>query len=126
MPRQNAQRPDQTFGAEKRLKKRAQFLEIQQKGKKFKTKNFLFVCSHSEKSRIGITVTTKVHKRAVVRNKLKRRVREVYRKLFQYLIKEQDVVVIAYQTAIDLEYLEIKKEINYAFRKLGLLVNKHS
>lgn len=110
-----------SFGPDKRVKKRKEFLEIQTSGRKFKTKNFLFVTKDSEKSRLGITVTTKVDKRAVVRNSVKRRIREVYRKLYGFLLKPSDIVIISYQGAIDLTYLDIKKELNYAFRKLGLL-----
>lgn len=117
---------DQSFGPEKRIKKRSDFLNIQSSGKKFKTKNFLFICKDSIKPRLGITVTTKVHKHAVVRNKVKRRIREIYRKLYEYIIVNQDVVIIAYQDAIELDYLDIKKEINYAFKKLGILHQKNN
>lgn len=117
-------RVNHSFGPEKRVKRRSEFLEIQSSGRKFKTKNFIFIAKNSSASRIGITVTTKVHKRAVVRNKLKRQIREIYRRLFSYLESTQDIVVIAYQGAIELSYLEIKKEINYAFRKMGLLEQK--
>ena len=111
----------QGFDPSKRIKKRSQFLEIQSKGKKFKTRNFLFIIQEAEKSRLGITITTKVHKRAVQRNRVKRCLREVYRRLYAYLNGTYDVVVISHQGSIDLSYLEIKKELNYAFRKMGLL-----
>lgn len=112
---------NQKFGPEKRVKKRKEFLAIQSQGKKFKTANFLFICKESEKSRIGITVTTKIHKRAVRRNRVKRCIREVYRKMFGFLEGTFDLVVISHQGSIDLTYLEIKKEFNYALRKMNMV-----
>jgi ribonuclease P protein component len=116
-----------SFGPEKRIKKRKDFLDIQKNGKKWKTDHFLVV-SHgyrnSEQSRLGITVTRKVHKRAVKRNLLKRRVREIIRKLYHFLQEPLDIVVIAHKEATNLEYHDIKRELNYALRRLGALENK--
>ncbi len=124
----SVKRVSYSFTPDMRVKKRAEFLRIQNGGKKFKTQNFIFICQKgtSPKPRIGITVTTKVHKRAVKRNLLKRKVREVYRKLYSFIVEPNDVVIISYQGAINLTYLEVKKEMNYAFRKLGLLPKKDS
>jgi ribonuclease P protein component len=121
IPNQKKHKPNQRFGPEKRVKKRTEFLDIQSSGKKFKTANFLFICKEAEKSRIGITITTKIHKRAVRRNRVKRCIREVYRKMFGFLDGTFDLVVISHQGSIDLTYLEIKKEFNYALRKMCMV-----
>lgn len=116
-------RIDNTFGSEKRIKKRRDFLRLQSSGKKWKTDHFLLVVlgSTSEKSRLGVTITRKVHKRAVKRNLLKRRIKEIFRKLYGFILEPSDVVVIAQKDASELDYLEIKREINYALRRLGVL-----
>jgi ribonuclease P protein component len=117
---------DHSFSREKRIRKRRDFLSLQQNGKKWKTDHFLVVCGASgkDKSRLGVTITRKVHKRAVRRNLLKRRLREIFRKLYHFIQEPVDIVVIAHKEATELDYLEIKREINYALRRLGVLESR--
>lgn len=160
------------FGPEKRIKKRRDFVSLQNKGKQggsrqWKTDHFMVVCgkqseapikskkaqrpltpnettigqfsidentgditplsTQSEKiARLGITITRKVHKRAVKRNLLKRRVREVFRKLHSFILEPLDIVVIAHKEATSIDYKEVKRELNYALRRLGLLEDKRN
>ncbi len=71
--------------------------------------------------RIGLTVTTKVHKRAVRRNRLKRHLREVFRKDRRFLLYPADIVVIALEGAVDLNFQDVRSEFRFAMRKAGLL-----
>lgn len=109
------------FQAEFRVKSRKDFLRVQQGGKKTRSYHFLLCASSSKTPRLGITVTTKVHKRANVRNRIKRQIREFFRKRKSYFILSQDVVIIAMQGAAELENAEIRKELNYLFKKAGIL-----
>lgn len=111
------------LGPELRLKKRAEFSEIQGKGPKFYTKHFLVLVSpgRTPVSRIGITVTTKIDKRSVARNKLKRRIREIFR-LNRYRLRSNfDIVVIARQSSVACSYEDIRREIIGALRYNGFL-----
>lgn len=67
------------------------------------------------KSKIGITVTTKLSKRANVRNLLKRRIREIFRK--NIVPPGFNFVVIALNGAIELEYDQIEEELCFLLRK---------
>ena len=69
------------FSSNNRIKKRKLFLEIQESGEKLFTNHFLIFVRESKDnhSKIGITISKKNDKRAVVRNKLKRRLREFFR-----------------------------------------------
>lgn len=118
----------QSFGPEKRVKKRSDFVHIQTKGRKWKTNDFLVsvIKKDSGSARLGITVTTKVDKRAVRRNNLKRRLREVFRKLYPFIKEPFDIVVIAHQGAVLIDYSEIKRQFNYALRRLQVLEDKKS
>lgn len=68
-----------------RIKYRGLFLQAYEKGKKLRSKNLRLVYTatrQQESDRLplsGFTVTKKFSKKAVVRNKVKRRLREIYR-----------------------------------------------
>jgi ribonuclease P protein component len=102
----------------KRIKKASDFKNIQTNGKRFYTKNFLIACLHNEleNSRFGIAVSKKVHKRSVIRNKIKRRLREVYRQNQNLIKAGLDFVVIARSGSVECTFDEIQKQIMNALR----------
>lgn len=108
-----------SFGPELRIKKRADFLRIQNRGKKARTAHFLLIAapSQSEHSRLGITVTKKIDKRAVKRNFIKRRVREFFRLNRSRISRPCDIVVIALRGAAELPRLEIPRELDKLFQR---------
>lgn len=117
---------DRSLGPSRRIKKRCDYLKVQENGKKCRTKHFLlsYLAKDISSSRIGITVTKKVDKRAVERNRIKRRVREVFRSKRPFFAKNADVVVIALQGAAGLSFDQISRQINYLFYKSELLEQK--
>lgn len=72
-------------------------------------------------SRLALAVSKKIDKRAVHRNKLKRRLREFFRNHRNLLKIESDVVITAKADSIQLGYREIVAEILEALRKAKLL-----
>lgn len=72
-------------------------------------------------SRIGIVVSLKVHKRAVVRNRLKRRVRAALRTLLPRLRGSQWIVIGLKPEAAECEYGEFLRELEQLFTKLEVL-----
>lgn len=128
---------DFSLGPERRIKRRRDYLELQNNGKKTRGRYFLLSCAPSiarkhdgeefvpaPENRIGITVTRKVNKRAVQRNRLKRRVREIFRHLRPRMQGRNDVVVIALNGATELSNEQISREIKYLFYKAKLLPEK--
>lgn len=109
-----------SFGPTARLKKRSEINKCRDTGEKVYSKHFLLlVCEASTgESRLGITVTTKIDKRAVVRNRIKRRIREIFRLNRHRLKKEIDVVVVARRDSGVIEFADFEREI------LGALFNK--
>ena len=101
------------FSSKFRLLKKSDFHRVQNKGEKLYTKHFLIFAlkSSEELSRVGLTISTKVDKRAVIRNKLKRRLREIFRLNRSKLVAHFDIVIIARKNALDLSYKEIEHEI---------------
>ena len=118
---------DNKFPANNRLKKRNQFLTIQTKGLKARTDFFLLrylKCGESSGSRnlrIGFTVSKKVSKKAVDRNRIKRHCREFFR-LHKHKFKYScDLVIIALQGSEELKSEKVNKELNRLFNLSKIL-----
>lgn len=76
-----------------------------------------------EKSRLGLTVSTKVGK-AVVRNRTRRRLREIYRVHEDRLCPGYDVVIVARVRAARSGYAALERDFLKAAGKVGLLVRE--
>lgn len=70
-------------------------------------------------SRLGITVSTKVGK-AVVRNKVRRRLREIYRHREGNIRAGQDIVIVARVKSRYAAYAELERDVCRSLDKLGL------
>lgn len=70
--------------------------------------------------RLGFVVSTKVDKRAVIRNKVKRRMREALRAELENIKNGNDLLFIAKKSCIDLDLVEMKKQIQFALKTTHL------
>ncbi len=109
----------------RRIKKRREFLRLQSAKFKIKSKYFLIALEKKEEgspeeSRLGITITKKVDKRAVKRNSLKRKLREFFRKNRIYFKRVIDLVIIAQRGACELSSAEIEQDLKQALSKARL------
>ena len=73
-----------------------------------------------EYSRIGISVSKKVGK-ANVRNRIKRRLKEIFRLNEQVIVKGYDLVVVVRVSAADANFDEIKTSFMDLIKRQGLL-----
>lgn len=71
-------------------------------------------------NRLGLTVSTKLG-HAVVRNRTRRRLREVYRLHEDELVRGRDVVIVARVRAAGSSYHQLEKSFLYLAKKLDLL-----
>jgi ribonuclease P protein component len=107
-----------------RLKRRAEFERVQSKGRKVHSARFLFLVLPREEAgttRIGLTVTRKVAN-AVGRNRIKRVLREVFRKNRALFPPGCDVVIVAKDRAPGLGYEDARAEVEQsaaALRRAG-------
>ena len=79
-------------------------------GKVFKTKLLVFNFATSERSRLGVIVTKKVGN-SVVRNRVKRWIREVFRLEREALPRPLNVVIIPRRS--DMSFNGIRKDFQY-------------
>jgi ribonuclease P protein component len=118
MTRDRSEEP-QRFRRGDRLKKRYEFRQVQLNGRRIHTPHFLIVVqpNASSNTRLGITVTKKVGS-AVERNRIKRVVREVFRRNRGLFPLGHDVVLIAKRNAADIGYESLLAELGAAAHKL--------
>ena len=105
-----------------RLKRREDFNAVYQNGRRFRSSHFtLLVLVNSPNrdvasskplpSRFGISISQKVSKRAVVRNRIKRQIRAILREFLPYLQAERRLVISVRPNAVGCEYQEFLREL---------------
>ena len=106
------------YGKPNGLRKRSDFVRTQQKGRPFKAKHLLLLVNRGEpaEARIGFTVSRKVGK-AVVRNRVKRRLREVARRYQHRLASGYDHVVIAFPRSAKVPFTILRDEFVWLLDK---------
>ena len=70
-------------------------------------------------NRLGITVSTKVGK-AVVRNQIRRRLKEIYRLQEADILLGFDIVIVARVKASEASYQSLQRDFLYLRKKLGI------
>lgn len=79
--------------------------------------------NHSQRSRLGFTVGTKVGK-AVCRNRVRRRLREAYRIHEAEFAPGWDIVVVARVKAAYVSYQQLERELLRALERLDIRVKE--
>ena len=114
---------------ENRLKKKKDFEKVFKKGKAFFVEFLILkiVKNDLRNPRFGFVVSQKVNKKAVVRNKVKRRLREIVRKKLPEIKTNVDGVFIAKKGIEKKDFIATEKTVDLLFRKAGLFnEKKHS
>jgi ribonuclease P protein component len=111
----------EAFRPAHRVKRRADFRRVQSSGRKIHTPHFVVAVLprvEGGPTRLGITVTRKIAG-AVGRNRVKRVMREVFRRHRELFPSACDVVAIAKGGAHELGYAEVLGELQGAQRALA-------
>lgn len=106
-----------------RLKENKDFKGIFKKGKGLKEK-FLFVKIKNngmDLNRFGFIVSKKVSKKAVIRNKIKRRLREIIKARIAKMKQGYDIIILVYPEIKEKSFLEIENIVDKIFKKVKLL-----
>ena len=111
---------------ERRLRRRADFLRVQRNGRRIHTPHYVVILQASDPGalrRMGITVTKKVAN-AVGRNRVKRVLREVFRRNDRLFPDSCEIVVIAKSGAHLLGYADALGELTRARRPMARAADK--
>ena len=100
------------FSKDERLRKRSEFLGAYERGEKIQSTYFVLYMLENglPYHRLGITVSRKIGK-SVVRNRIKRRLREIFRANKQALSPHYDLVVNAKRAAARTHNQQIQEDI---------------
>ena len=110
---------------EKTIKKNYQFRWIIKKGKKVNKKTVrVFITNNKEKkNKMGIAIKKNI-KSAILRNRVKRVIREVYR-LEEKKLKQHYNIIICFNTDV-VDFNEIYNDIRKGFYDLNMYKNKEN
>ena len=108
---------------ENRLKKNKDFEKVFKEGKGFKEDLLVLkkVKNNLKSSRFGFVVSKTFFKKATLRNKIKRRLRELVRIKLNEIKKGIDVVIIAKPGLETKDFQEIKEIVNKLFKKAKII-----
>lgn len=106
-----------------RLKKDRDFEKVFKKGRAHKNP-FFSIKFHPNRVgsvRVGIVVGRKVSPKSTERNKLKRRIRESLKTFLPKIKRNIDIVIVSFSRSRDLDFRQIKEDIEDLLKKARLL-----
>ncbi|MEF8846972.1 MAG: ribonuclease P protein component [Candidatus Paceibacterota bacterium] len=107
-----------------RLKKEKDFERVFKKGKSY-NQTFLFLKvlkrDNNQESRFGFVVSTKVSKKAVVRNKLKRQLREIIREKLPEIKSDYDAVTVVQPGIETQSFHQLKQNLLQLLKEANLI-----
>jgi len=103
-----------------RLTRRNQFTYVYKKGESSPAKSLIliYVKSKSNGLKVGFSVSKKIGN-SVVRNKIKRRLREAFRAKLPNITTGYNYIVIARPSIVDDSFEDIIKSLEYVLKKSG-------
>ena len=112
-----------------RIRKSREFRVVQKYGQKWKSTDFLFIFLGSKRQqsqpRVGLIASKKVGN-AVVRNMVKRRLREACRKKILTIESATDIVIVAFSSASTLSQKSVEQQVSKAFKLIQSKTKKSS
>jgi ribonuclease P protein component len=100
-----------------RINLRKEFSVLKKNGKMLNSESFGLLCvKNAKEQKFGFIVSTKISKKAVERNLIRRRLSEIVRQL--PTLPKVSGVFLCKKTILNKNYQELKQEIENIFRKI--------
>ncbi len=109
-----------------RLRNRADFSRVYRGGRSFANSQFAvywFRQKDADPIRLGVSASKKIGN-AVVRNRMRRTVKEIIRHMTDRIVPNIDIIIIVRKPAITMKYSDLEKSMNHVLKKAGLLKPK--
>lgn len=92
-----------------RIRKNMEFKNIYKVGKNYWNRNLILYVKNNglNETRVGYTITKKIGN-AVTRNKIRRRMKEIYRSNFHNIKDGYDLIFIAKRSIVDISFEELE------------------
>lgn len=103
------------------MKNNHEFRRLYTKGRNVSTPTLVIYIMKSRRdyNQLGVTVSTKIGK-AVIRNRIRRRIREIYRLNEEKISRGLDIVVVARVRSRHADYAQLKKDFLHACKRLRI------
>lgn len=95
-----------------RLRKNIEFKKVYSHGRNYWNRNLVLYIKRNglEETRVGYTITKKIGN-SVVRNKIRRRMKEIYRLNFPNIKEGYDLIFICKRNVVGLSYKELESSM---------------
>lgn len=102
---------EERFRSQERIRKRKDFLLIYKKGRRYRGKyfNLIYLSNNLNFSRVAIVASRKIGN-AVTRNKIKRWMRDLFRRNKDLLKSSVDIVIISKKEILELSWASLQQE----------------
>lgn len=95
-----------------KLTRKDNIKDILDKGKTLKSRYFVIKYEeNNEENRFALTVSAKLSKKAVTRNRLRRQIFEIIRLNFEKIPSSNNIVILPRFAALDLDYQDLEKNL---------------
>jgi len=112
-----------------RLKKRADFLLVQSSGQKWISKGMIIQLRANDGLglRVGLTVTKRVSKLAVFRNRVKRRLKAVSEEILpSYQTQNLDIILVGRALTKERNYQDLRQDLAWSLKKMNVKMDEAS
>jgi ribonuclease P protein component len=106
-----------------RLHKKSDFDELAKSSNKFYSNNFVlkFIKNEEDFNCFAVVASKKISLKAVIRNKVRRRVYEVIRLNMDSFKKSFKIIIFVKKGVLEMEYKELEQEVLSLFKKAKLV-----
>lgn len=106
-----------------RLKRRSDFLRVQAAGRKWVSTTLILQVADraGDKPAYGLTVSKKTDKRAVARNRIRRRLRAAAMDLLPAASPAMDYVLVGRPPGATCDYADITRDLRWCLKRMELL-----